>query len=330
MRPDPIFLLGAHKSGTSLIRALFDGISRYAVLPIETHPFQILDYGIRYPYRKQNPKSLHFGEAQKKGLAWIRKSNINVDKYSDSLTIDMFDEDRFQKEIEKNQSCMNEKRFLEDYFSAVFISYKGNHSLRDTQRFVEKSVENMEFAADLKKIYPEAKFIHIIRNPYSNLVSLRKYKGKKKYPFLDKPIKALYESYYYLDRNERLIDNYEIIKYEDLISRPENTLRRMCENLNITFNSKMLVPTINNGNSWKGNSTTDMKFSGISDEKLYNWKKEICPLEIAFVNKLFPHVLDRFKYEKLDTKKKLRRNSYESLRTYCYNRIYLSRAVALF
>ncbi len=329
MRPDPVFLLGAHKSGTSLLRALFDGIEEYAVLPIETHPFQILDYGIRYPYRKQNAKELSFERAYENALKWVKKSNINNDKYSDSLTINMFEETVFENQLNKNKSNLDSKLFIENYFAAVYDSYRKNQFLKDNQRFVEKSVENVEFALDLMKLFPDSKFIHIIRNPYSNLVSLRKYKSTHGYPNLDKPVKALFESYYNLFRNERLIENYKIIKYEDLISKPNLVINDICESLNITFHSEMLEPTVNNGQNWQGNSTTDTKFSGISDKRLNDWEKQIYPIEIDFVNKLFPHILERFNYKKLTPGKIFLKNPKESIKTYAFNRILLNRATKL-
>ena len=36
---NPVFILGSHKSGTSLLRNLLDGISGFFVIPIEAHFF---------------------------------------------------------------------------------------------------------------------------------------------------------------------------------------------------------------------------------------------------------------------------------------------------
>jgi len=322
MRKNPIFLLGNHKSGTSLLRSLFDGVEGYAVLPIETHPFQILEYGIRYPYRKQNPKPLNFNEAVEKSVEWIRKSNTNNDKYSDGLTLNKFDEALFRDTI-KADDYTNKKEFIENYFISVYNAYKVYDSIKSNERFVEKSVENVEFALDLKKIFPDSKFIHIIRNPYANLVSLRKYKTTNVYPRLDKPIKAISDSYYYLYRNERLIENYQVIQYEELINNPNLTIKTICKKLNLEFDAKMLTPTVDGGKNWQGNSTTNAKFSGISNKGLHQWENQIYPVEIGLVNKLFPHILKRFDYEKLKSGKVYQKSPEENLKIYIFNRFLL-------
>ena len=50
----PIFILGAHKSGTSYLRALLDGHPDLYVVPLEAHYFQHLGFNIenyiRSPY----------------------------------------------------------------------------------------------------------------------------------------------------------------------------------------------------------------------------------------------------------------------------------------
>ncbi|GGW87146.1 sulfotransferase family protein [Salegentibacter mishustinae] len=329
MEDSPIFLLGNHKSGTSLLRSIFDGLDDYAVLPIETHPFQILQYGIRYPYRKQASYQIDFNVGADNAINWIKSSNNKKDKYSDSLTYKMFDETFFNKKMKKD-TYPHIKAFIDNYLIAIYNAYKAYPPFKIGQRFVEKSVENLEFALDLQKIYPNAIFIHIIRNPYSNLVSLRKYKTIKGYPRLHKPIMALNDSYYYLYRNERLIENYKIIQYEDLITNPKQIILDICKSFNLEYKNEMLVPTVDNGKKWGGNSTSDIEFSGITNKKINEWKKQISPSEIALINKLFPHILERFDYDKLKTGKVYNRNPHESLKTYLFNRFLLKYGKEIF
>ena len=107
-------------------------------------------------------------------------------------------------------------------------------------------------------------FIHILRNPYSNIVSIRKYLGRKgKYPFLKKPIQSLYNSYYYMYKNYKLFpQKYLILKYEDLVLAPEKIMKKISNFLNIIFMDLLLYPT-QAGKDWGGNSTSNVRFSGI-------------------------------------------------------------------
>jgi hypothetical protein len=167
---------------------------------------------------------------------------------------------------------------ISSYVSAAYTSLFGSE-LPEDLAIVEKSVEHAEFAADLKSMFPEARFVHILRNPYANLVACRRHIGKKGYPFLGRILLSLNNSYYYLYRNQRLLDNYLVIRYEDLITNPEVTMRTVADFLNITFVDLLLQPT-SMGLPWRGNSSRGCSFSGIATANLNLWRADITPLEV--------------------------------------------------
>ena len=182
----------------------------------------------------------------------------------------------------------------------------------------------------LVRRFPNSKFIHIIRNPYSNLVSLIRYKGKKSYPTLEKIVSTLVQSHYYMYRNERLISNYKIIKYEDLVSDTEETMKSIALFLNIEYNENLVIPTVN-GKKWEGNSVTKERFDGVSDKRLNSWKNQIRDWEIQVINNNLEHVLKRFSYPKLIPGKMVYyKHPTESIRKYIVNRIYVRRSNSLF
>ncbi|MGI8607235.1 MAG: sulfotransferase, partial [Gaiellaceae bacterium] len=53
----PVFILGAHKSGTSLLRSLLDATPGFFVLPKEPHFFAYSGRWIDYPLRRRQPRS---------------------------------------------------------------------------------------------------------------------------------------------------------------------------------------------------------------------------------------------------------------------------------
>ena len=197
--------------------------------------------------------------------------------------------------------------------------------LSGTKRVVEKSVENSEFVADLALLYPNAKFIRIIRNPYSNLVSLRKYSTKSEkyfnFPFLRYPLRSMLDSFYDMYRNMRVIENYKIIKYEDLLLNTSGIMKGLSEFLQIEYNEDILRPTLLNEN-WVGNSIRGEKFTGISAVNLNKWESEISDFEIHAVNRLFDFIMTDFGYDKLRPRKKSywSRAPKEGLRNYFLNR----------
>jgi hypothetical protein len=325
----PIFLLGAHKSGTSLLRSLFDGHKDVFVVPIEAHFFQHMKWWVDYSLRRTVPAKLTLDQFIINIKAWVKHYNESEDYQADSVARGIFNLRRFNDYVEEfintapgqvgNLFNVDTGTLFKVYVKAIHYSIYGSR-LPETGRIVEKSVENVEFAMDLQAMFPDAVFIHIVRNPYANLVSIRKYMTRDYYPKLRPIYKSLYNTYYFLYRNRRLIKNYLVIKYEDLAQNPEPVIKHICDVAGLELTPSMFEPTFM-GKPWKGNSTSPEQFKGISPNRINTWQSEIAPLEVELINKYLRHVVEEFEYGDFKMKKSVfipvRK---ESLKAYIANR----------
>lgn len=302
---DPVFILGSHKSGTSLLRNLLDGVDGFFAIPIELHFFEYSGLWVDYPIRRSLPTNPGFDQVKQRIASAIERSNQGARgdrKFGGDSLIDagkwdiqnlLAHLDQFGKPAFENKDL---KGFINAYVEAVYLALRGELPPA-RMRFVEKSVENAEFAALIKKLYPGAKFIHIVRNPYAALVSIRKFKPYKgKYPFLGTYVDALENSYYYALQNPLALPDYLVVRYEDLLTDPQGTMHMVADHLDTPFSPIMLKPSAL-GEEWKGNSMSGMEFKGVSTYPLEDWKSEINPLEIDLVNTQLPHVIREFHYE---------------------------------
>ncbi len=322
----PIFIVGAHKSGTSLLRSIFDAHEDLFTLPIGSHFFKLLGRWIEYYYRKQRPRHHSRKDFINRASQLLNKSN-NSNNYLGGSQGGIFDVQSFDNYLKSNlKADLNSREELAHYFEvyikAIHFSLYGGE-MDDSKRIVEKSVENAEFAFDLKQMFPEAVFVHIVRNPYANIVSIRKYQSIMRggtYPWIGSAYRTLRHSYYFLYRNRHLISNYTVVRYEDLVTTPQKSIEFICERTGVRFMESMLTPTFL-GEPWLGNSTTFMKFDTISSERVDGWQKEIRPLEAELINKYLRHVVDDFGYQQIQLGKSVfwpvRK---ESLMTYIKNR----------
>jgi hypothetical protein len=143
--------------------------------------------------------------------------------------------------------------------------------------------------------------LHIIRDPRA-IVASRNY-GKymeateSKYPifFMIRSWRRTVENYF-LNRNRT---NYLMIKYEDLVTYPEDTLRQICNILQVRFSQDLLdfsKYTDTKGNKWKTNSSfEDAKtFSTFSVSR---WKGVLSSEEIEVIEYFCQSELKYMGYE---------------------------------
>lgn len=317
----PIFILGAHKSGSSLLRSLLDGHKDLFVIPFETHLLQHAGVWVDYHLRQREPANLSLEQIAASYFDNIALYNQQTDPISDAILKGKFDLSGVKERLKGPYNSLVE--VISKYFDAAHQGLL-NSPLPPTKRVVEKSVENAELATYLQKLFPDAFFIYILRNPYSNVYSLRKVQKKRtnrKYPSLYPILSALKNSYYHLYRNKEVLEKLFVVKYEDLLTSPIEVMQKVAAFLDINFETTLLRPSLV-GEPWKGNSTTKKEFSQISSANMEMWNKEINDLEICLVNDLFQFLLHDYQYPVISPK----RSHYwpvsgESLNVYVANRL---------
>ncbi len=312
---DPIFILGCHKSGTSLLRSLLDGHPSLQVIPIETHFFQHIGVPIIYPLRKKYIKKPFYSSLYDLLVEYDTSEN----KQSDNFLKGQINRSKLDSLMDNN----HDENLRDSFFkmSRIILDSTGCDYSED-KILVEKSVENFEFTDRLAHLFPNAKFLHVIRNPYANLVALRKFKGTHSYPSLKELIESIHLSFVYEKRNSIYHDNYKTIQFENLISNPKKELEGITSFLNIEWSEILLQPTSSN-RPWLGNSSTGERFMGISSEPKHNWIEEITPIELKLIGNKFSSYLESFGYEKQYPKSFLLPAKKESWKMYLRNRLYI-------
>jgi sulfotransferase family protein len=320
----PVFILGAHKSGTSLLRSLLDTAPGFFVLPKESHFFAYSGRWIDYPLRRRQPRSRDWESVVERLVGALRSDNVDTNPYSDLPDFEGYDLTRFRRHLER-QRPEDDRSLYATYIHAL-VAALGSEPLPAETRIVDKSTSNMEYATYLEKLFPDASFVHVVRNPYANLVAMRKYATKRApkrgFPMLYGAVLTLQRSAYFLYRYQDELDRHLVVRYEDLVSDGEETMRKVATHLGVEFDPVMLQPTVA-GKPWAGNSTSDVRFAGLSAAPLAAWRSEITRFEIELVNRALGPLFDLCGYERADAGGPthwLRRAERERLRTYVGNR----------
>jgi protein-tyrosine sulfotransferase len=325
MGSSPIFILGAHKSGTSLLRSLFDSHSELAVVPKEFHPFQIMGYWVSYSYAQQRPLELTVDDIRSNAWEWVHRFNTYGSKFADADLRGQVDEERFREELRglRDESSLAER--IEILLNALYSSTMGNSPAKG-QRILHKTVGLGEFAPELHQAFPSARFVHLVRDPYRTLRGWRRFQlgTSGTFPLMDRMVGSLKNNFYFLFRNRSLIPNYKVLRYEDLVHAPWDMMKELSDFLDIGFEEETMLTPSSMGKAWEGNSTTGEALQGVQASPAETPGKGLYPFEIDWVNRALGSVLSSFSYEGVERQGSIwKRAKGESPKRYLYNRFHL-------
>ena len=213
----PIFVVGMPRSGTKLLRDLLNQHSQISIPEVETHflPLFIKKFGKDFDFNSDRKEEL-FNDFYKTPFFYlITKLGYKIN--------DAFNE-------MKNQVNSWES------FSLLVFSFFGVKNLNNNLIYGDKTPGYINHIQLLKEICPDAKFIHIIRDPRDYCLSVRNIWNKNIF-------RAAYVWNTVLKRTSAIKENFDKdyieIKYEELISDVEATVKKLSSFLNINFEPAM-------------------------------------------------------------------------------------------
>jgi protein-tyrosine sulfotransferase len=223
----PIFLLGAHKSGTSFLRSLLDGHPALAVLQKEGHYFQCAGCWTNYPARP--PWRLRLDSHHITPTEWLeglqREHQEGFDRFSDNPQFHGYDLETAKSLFGKMRDARSEAERI-SLFLSTLLRASSEPAFDGSRRVVEKSVEHAHFAPLLHVLFPDAYFLHIVRDPYTALASFRRSRTAKRYPYLLPLASSLERSLLQVSCNQRILPRYRVIRYEDLAANVKSEMDR--------------------------------------------------------------------------------------------------------
>lgn len=215
----PVFIVGVGRSGTSLLQSMLDAHSKITFLP-ETHFYR------NYVSAKKKRAQLEQAGAEnfKNLLASdedFKRVNISTDK------------------LLENYLSGEEEFNLEEVYRTMLEQYLLEHP--ETHFVGDKDPRNIDYLESLYKSFPDAKVLHIVRDPRDVLSSRMKAAWSQHRPVWQHVL--LYETQLKRGRKkgkEFFGQNYYEFKYEDLITYPEVTLQKIAAHIEIEYDENML------------------------------------------------------------------------------------------
>ena len=297
-RHSPLALICGHrKSGTTLLSNLLDGHSQLAVYPIDL----ALLYAYFPHFLQENPAP----EQRRKRLSRILFDDL-ADRLAASARASLLDiaahREQFFSGLTDDE--LGDMRVLIGRLMASFQMVRGR-PVDQVEWGVLKETSIEIYAAEVLDWFPDARFIQVLRDPRDNFAALA--------AGVDKHYRRLGE-----DRNRTLASllhrarlgfcmarqnraaygpqRYHLVRYEDLVTEPEATMRQVARFLGIEFSPCLLTPSAlglpTGGNSYDG----DPAFH-ISTRNLGRWRERISQDEAAVIEFHLGEEMAEFGYD---------------------------------
>ena len=255
-----IFICGAGRSGTTLLSNLLDGHPDICSIPHETqfaaqwfrnkflgipddqNKLLNINSGSCYQFTDPSYVKAHNGYL----MARFKSANLK------SFTID----EKILKQASQDLAKCTDG--LSSLYLYLWQIYAGTTGETKKKYVVEKRpLDNEICAMSLKKSFPEAKFIHILRDPRTRYLSakIRRRLKRRRYitnlkdqPFSIGHAEVSMASLELAHLNRSVLpDDYLVIRYEDLITDSQSSMQSIANFFGISFNKILLEQTIYNG-----------------------------------------------------------------------------------
>ena len=267
---DPIFICGEGRSGTKLLRdtlARHSGINffrceTYIFVKSKLHRIKNLDLA---------EKSGDLGYLVKAVIACVVSKNKNI-------AAKTIKNKNFDLEIENLAKELQAHYQLE--FDTLDIFDKVAHLLTlkaQKSRWLEKTPFHIYYLDEIFAKYPNAKAVLTLRDPKAVYAS-----WKKKDP--DKSLIGVAESWnkvnQEIEKAQNKYQNIMLVKFEDLVAKPKETLTELCDFIGENFEEALLDAEVVNS------KFEENKKSGFDKDIINRWQEQLSEREIMLIDKL--------------------------------------------
>lgn len=192
------------------------------------------------------------------------------------------------------------------YFLDTMGEVYGHRQEKDYCCVAFKEVWSTEFYPALKKSFPTMKCIVIVRDPRAVLASKNATGEPYPYIFMGRQWRKLAILSAYIDN---VYEDVLLLRYEDVVSRPEEYISKICSFIDIEYNENLLDLALykcGRGEPWKQNTSyKDTKSRRINARSMDKWKNTLDKRDVLSIE-IFTHDWMRyFEYEPINSEKEI-------------------------
>lgn len=272
MNQGPVFVAGLERSGTSLLYALL-GSHPDIAMTRRTNLW-------RYVYRQ-------YGDIS--DPAQLDRCLADMRHYKRLVVLDLdFDELR--------KAFLDGPRTYPRLFELVGLQVAAREG---KPRWGDKSLLTERFAALIFESYPGARILHMMRDPRDRFASSKARWGRRLGGVGAGTAEWIWSAELAMDNQSAFPDSYRIVRYEDLVTAPRETLVDLCEFIDAPWADEMLE--MEGAESFRdegGNSSYGSRPAGtISSDSIGRHRSVLSESQIDFIHLMAASHMRRLDYE---------------------------------
>ena len=259
-----IFIIGAPRSGTTLLQSIICSQSSFFTLP-DTFFFSVI-----IP------------------LLGVEYSNPNKAVNSDDIKI-IEDKFHLMNGFKINLcSKMHDNMTIRDAFECLVQEFNADNK----EFWVEKTPSHAMYMLAINRFYPDAKFIHIIRDPVDSVGSMMALRPavsdfRIRYLRVCSNLSKMWENHISAVLKYPYQDNVLHVFYEELVLYPHDNVQNICKFLGVPFEEKMLISFHEKAKNFilseYNQHQQDNLIKGFNREAVHKWRKKLSPYTVWMI-----------------------------------------------
>lgn len=146
----------------------------------------------------------------------------------------------------------------------------------------EKSPVHTVYVPQLLSMFPDASFVHIVRDPRDVAVSQAEAWGT---PVMSSAVRWLFDQRAELHAEQLLKpERFAMLRYEDLVTEPEREIRKACDALGVAYRDEMLHPQLRSQPGFAEREAHKKRtLEAVTDSRVGRHRRALSPGSIAAI-----------------------------------------------
>lgn len=295
----PLFIVGANRSGTTLLRLILNAHSRIAI------PDELVYFDYNFSRGSFRPWH-HPGFSQEQYEQFVSRFLERNEEALAPLYIDHL----------KHEILSSSAFDLREPYARALQAWAAHHG---KQRWGEKTPGNLFYVDLIYDMFPEARFIYMMRDPRAGVDSM----NRSVLFSNDTVINALNRRKYMQEGLAQLQAavppaQRTLLKYEDLVAEPEQTVQALCTFIGEDFEPQMLNFHQDAEQYMKPRAVKKFNQAAtqpIQKSKIDAWQQNLSPDDIAIIEWICTTSMQEHGYDRTDRSPSLLARSVALLKT---------------